>query len=247
MLVAWEVSVRTGLQNKLLLPPPSRIALAWTEMIVSGEWFGDLGASGVRYLLGYSCGLALGIVMGLATARCDLVDDMLAPVLNFLRGTPSIALLPLAILWFGIGDGSKVFVVAWGVAFPIWLNAHAGIKEVDVRFDWAARSLGAEGWRLYTEIYLPGAVPFIIAGARMGIATAFFALAAAEMSGAFSGIAFRVFHSHQVFQTDKMMAAILTIGGLGLLADTAFVQLMRLLFPWWSYLQSTTKLQDHDG
>jgi ABC-type nitrate/sulfonate/bicarbonate transport system permease component len=155
-------------------------------------------------------------------------------LLNFLRSTPAVALIPLAIVWFGIGELEKIFVVIWGVTFPVWLNTHTGVLEVEKEYVWAAQSLGATGWRIYREVYMPRALPFIIAGARMGIATAFFALAAAEMAGAFGGVAFRIFHSHQMFRTDKMMVAILTIGLLGIVFDRLFVRIMRWIIPWWA-------------
>lgn len=120
-----------------------------------------------------------------------------------------------------------------GVTFPLWLNTHAGVSEVEREYIWAAQSLGATGWRIYLEVYVPRALPFIIAGTRMGIATGFFALAAAELAGAFSGIAFRIFYSYQLFRTDKMMVAILTIGFLGIVCDRLFVRIIRWLLPWW--------------
>jgi len=128
---------------------------------------------------------------------------------------------------------AKDFVVTWGVTFPLWLNTHAGVSEVEREYVWAAQSLGASGWRLYSEIYIPRALPFVIAGTRMAIATGFFALAAAEMVGAFRGIAFRIFYSYQFFRTDKMMVAILTIGLLSIVSDRLFVYVMRWLLPWW--------------
>jgi ABC-type nitrate/sulfonate/bicarbonate transport system permease component len=202
-------------------------------MVKSGEWLRDLGASLSRYGVGFLLGTFLGILLGILTGRIQLLRDSLSPLLNFLRSTPSVALIPLAIVWFGIGEPQKIFVVAWGVTFPLWLNTHAGVSEVEREYVWAARSLGAKGWRIYLEVYLPHALPFIIAGTRMGIATAFFALAAAEMSGAFSGVAFRIFYSYQLFRTDKMMVAILTIGFLGIVSDRVFVHVVRWLLPWW--------------
>jgi ABC-type nitrate/sulfonate/bicarbonate transport system permease component len=203
-------------------------------MVASGEWVSDLRYSLFRYGVGLALGSLLGILLGVLTGRIQTFRDSLGPLLNFLRSTPSIALVPLAIVWFGIGEQEKIFVVTWGVTFPVWLNTHAGISEVQKEYVWAARSLGAAGWPIYREVYVPWALPFIITGTRMGIATAFFALAAAEMAGAFGGVAFRIFHSHQMFRIDKMMVAILTIGLLGITFDRLFVRLMRWFLPWWA-------------
>lgn len=233
VLTLWEMVSRIGLYNPQLFPPPSQIAITFFQMVESGEWTRDLGASLSRYGIGFLLGAFLGILLGVLTGRVQLLRDSFSPLLNFLRSTPSVALIPLAIVWFGIGESQKIFIVAWGVTFPLWLNTHAGVAEVEREYVWAARSLGAMGWRIYSEVYVPRALPFIIAGTRMGIATGFFALAAAEMAGAFSGVAFRIFYSYQLFRTDKMMVAILTIGFLGIVGDRLFVRVMRLLVPWW--------------
>jgi NitT/TauT family transport system permease protein len=233
VLVLWELVSRIGLYNPHLFPPPSQIGITFFQMVESGEWGNDLRDSLFRYGIGFALGNLLGILLGMLTGRVQTFRDYLSPLLNFLRSTPSVALIPLAIVWFGIGDLQKIFVVAWGVTFPVWLNTHAGVSEVEREYVWAAQSLGARGWRIYREVYVPRALPFIITGSRMGIATAFFALAAAEMSGAFSGVAFRIFHSHQMFRTDKMMVAILTIGLLGIVCDRVFVRVMRWFLPWW--------------
>ena len=233
VFVLWELVCHIGVYNPHLFPPPSQIGRAFFQMVASGEWASDLRSSLVRYGIGFALGNLLGIALGVLTGRVQVIRDSLAPLLNFLRSTPSVALIPLAIVWFGIGDLQKVFIVTWGVTFPVWLNTHAGVSEVEREYVWAAQSLGAGGWQIYREVYVPRALPFIIAGARMGIATAFFALAAAEMAGAFSGVGFRIFHSHQMFRTDKMMVAILTIGLLGISCDRLFVRVMRWLLPWW--------------
>jgi ABC-type nitrate/sulfonate/bicarbonate transport system, permease component len=202
-------------------------------MIETGEWGRDLQYSLFRYMIGFILGNLLGILLGVLTGRIQVIRDSLGPLLNFLRSTPSVALIPLAIVWFGIGEPQKIFIVTWGVTFPVWLNTFSGVSEVESEYVWAAQSLGAKKWQIYREVYFFRALPFIIAGARMGIATGFFALAAAEMGGAFEGIAFRIFNSHQMFRTDKMMVAILTIGLLGITFDRLFVFLMRWLLPWW--------------
>jgi|ERR1043165_4556356 NitT/TauT family transport system permease protein len=233
VLMLWEFVSRAGLYNPLLFPPPSQIVFTFSEMVRSGEWLRDLAASVSRYGLGFVLGACFGILLGVLTGRIQILRDSLSPLLNFLRSTPSVALIPLAIVWFGIGESEKVFIVTWGVTFPSWLNTHAGVSEVEREYVWAAQSLGARGWRLYSEVHIPRALPFVIAGTRMAIATGFFALAAAEMAGAFSGIAFRIFYSYQFFRTDKMMVAILTIGFLSIVSDRLFVYTMRLLLPWW--------------
>lgn len=151
VIALWELISRVGLYNPLLFPPPSRIAAAFSEMVESGEWAKDLGASLSRYGTGFVLGCLLGILLGMLTGRIQLLRDSFSPLLNFLRSTPSVALIPLAIVWFGIGESQKIFIVTWSVTFPLWLNTHAGVSEVEREYVWAAQSLGAKGWRLFQK------------------------------------------------------------------------------------------------
>lgn len=232
-VLLWEASAYLDWYNVKLFPPPTQILNALATMIASGVWFSDLRLSLFRYGVGFLFGNLIGITLGALTGRITTFKDLLNPLLNFLRSTPSIALVPLTIVWFGIGDIQKVFVVTWGVTFPVWLNTHAGLAEMECEYVWVAKSLGAKGFRIFREVYFPRALPFIIAGSRMGIATGFFALAAAEVIGTFGGVAFRIFFSHQNFHVDEMMVAILTIAALGLLFDWIFVKAVKLIVPWW--------------
>jgi ABC-type nitrate/sulfonate/bicarbonate transport system permease component len=233
LLALWELASTYGFYNPYLFPPPSRIGKSFIDMLIAGQWTNDLMASLFRYICGFVIGNILGVTIGLLTGRMLGFRNALTPLLNFLRSTPSIALVPLAIVWFGIGELEKILVVIWGVTFPVWLNTHSGVAEVEQEYVWAARSLGSSKWDLLRSVYFQRAIPYVIAGSRTSIATGFFALAAAEMGGAFSGTAFRIFHSHQMFQTDKMMVSILTIGFLSLILDRLFVWLMRWRLPWW--------------
>jgi ABC-type nitrate/sulfonate/bicarbonate transport system permease component len=233
VLSLWEFVSSQGIYNPYLFPPPSQIVKSFYEMLIAGQWSEDLLASMGRYLCGFIIGNILGVFLGLLTGRNIGLRNALTPLLNFLRSTPSIALIPLAIVWFGIGEGEKIFIIGWGVTFPVWLNTHSGVAEIEKEYIWAARSLGSTGWDLFRSVYLFRSLPFIIAGSRTAIANGFFALAAAEMAGAFSGTAFRIFYSHQMFQTGKMMVSILTIGFLSLILDRLFVWLMRWRLPWW--------------
>ena len=230
----WHSLSNSTLYNSKLFPGPVVVFTALAEMIASNIWFHDVSSSMGRYFAGYIIGALLGVSLGVTTGSIRWFRDLVSPLMNFLRGTPSVALIPLAIVWFGIGDTEKIFVISWGVLFPIWLNTQAGIAEVDKHLIWAAKSLGASQMRIHLEIFLLGALPYILAGGRMAIATGFFALAAAEMAGAFNGVAFRVFHSHQMFRTDRMLASIFTIGLLGIGLDYAFVRFWRWRLPWWS-------------
>lgn len=233
LVLIWQLVSVLGIYNPYLFPPPSQIASAFLEMLQSGEWYKDLFISLQRYMCGFILGNIIGIIIGLLTGRVEPIRNALVPLFNFFRSTPTIALIPLAIVWFGIGEQEKIFIITWGVIFPVWLNTHSGVSEVEKEYIWAARSLGAHNWNLYKSVYIPRALPFIIAGTRTSIATGFFALAASEMSGAFGGVAFRIFYSHQMFRTDKMMVSIITIGCLSLIFDRLFLWLLKRRIHWW--------------
>src|SRR5207244_4108445 len=121
---------------------------------------------------GFGAGAVLGVSVGVLTGRSRTLRFLLHPILQSLRSIPSIGLLPLAILFFGLNEMSKYFLVFWGVFFPVWVNSHLGVVGVQQRYVWAARSLGATDWRLLWEVVIPGSLPLVIAGMRVGIGLA---------------------------------------------------------------------------
>jgi ABC-type nitrate/sulfonate/bicarbonate transport system permease component len=136
------------------------------------------------------------------------------------------------VLWFGLGEFPKYFLVFIGVFFPVWMNSHLGVQNVERSYIWTANSLGASRYSLIFNVYLPGAAPLIIAGLRVGIAVAFFCLVAAEIAGAFSGLAYRIEISHLVFRADRMIAGLVVLGVLSAAADQLLGLTIRKLFPW---------------
>lgn len=240
LLIAWQLMSVSHLVNPALFPPPTVVGKTASEMIVSGELAKDVGISLQRAVIGFLLGSFSGIALGLMTGRIRLVDATVGQLIQILRPIPSIALVPLAIVWFGLGETSKCFLVFWGVLFPVWVNSHLGAAGVDRAYLWAARSLGARPTNIFFEIVLPAALPLIIAGMRTGIAVAFICLVAAEMAGASGGIGFRIQVSHLVFRVDKMMVALATLGILGACADASFAWATARLIPWYQPKASMT-------
>lgn len=206
-------------------------------MLASGEWFHDIAISLGRYGAGFALGNVLGLVLGVTTAHSRIARYSLGAILNFVRSTPTILLIPVAMVWLGIGEAEKVLVVAWGVLFPVWLNTHMGLSSVAKEYVWVAQSLGATKAQLYRHVYLPHTLLHVVTGARLAVATGFFALAATEAVGAFSGIGFRAFFSYQTFRTDRMIVAILTITSMAFIIDRLFVRVARRVVPWWRHAQ----------
>jgi len=238
--LVWEIVSRSGLINPALFPPPGVIVKAAITMFKTGELVWDIFASIQRVVLGFFLASIFGISFGLLTGRIKFIEKTIGPIIQLLRPIPSIALVPLAIVWFGLGEISKYFLVFWGAFFPIWVNTHLGAKAVDRKILWAAKSLGAKGTKILYEIVLPASIPYIIAGMRIGIGIAFICLVAAEMAGAFRGVGYRIYASHLIFRVDKMMVGILFLGILGSSADRLFAFIVNRVFPWY---QKTLKTQ----
>ena len=221
-LIAWELFSRFGSLNINIFPPPSVVAQESLRMLDSGMLLGDVQASLKRALAGFALGSMIAITIGLLTGRIPFVKALLEPVIQLFRPIPSIAFVPLSLFWFGLGESSKLFLVTYGVFFPVWLNTHVGVSSVDPVLIRAARCLGAEGRKLFTQIILPASLPFVVAGLRQGVAVAFIVLVAAEMLGASQGVGFRIEQSHEVFRADRMLVGLLTLGVMGGLADYMF-------------------------
>ena len=230
-LVIWEL-ISKSLFNTNLFPPPSKIWKTFLESFGTGEFIKDILISLMRAFFGFAIGSIIGICLGILTGRITIFRLTIGQIAHFLRNIPSIAFVPLAIVWFGIGEVSKILLVMWGVIFPVWINTHQGMINVDKYHIWAVKSLGANKLQTLKEAILPSSTPFIVSGMRIGIAIAFITLVAAEMAGAFSGVGYRILTSHLVFRVDKMLLGITTLGVMGLIADRFYVIIIKKLFPW---------------
>lgn len=231
-LLIWEGVARSGLYPIRLFPPPTEVWPALMEMARTGELWEDLQDSGRRWFLGFFLGAVAGLVFGVFTGRQAWLRSSLGALLNALAAIPKVVLIPVAILWFGIGELQKVLLVAWGALFPIWISTQEGTRLIEREYLWAAKSLDLRGGALVRHVLIPNAFPSIATGIRIAIANATFSLAAAEMAGAFTGIVHRIFYSHQMFQTSRMFAGVFLItvfsGGL----NGLFGFVIRKLAPW---------------
>lgn len=231
VLLWWGASALPGV-NPIFLPSPPLVAAAFRELLADGTLLSDLRISLGRAAIGFSIGAVLGVLVGLLTARTRLVGHAVTPMLMLLRPIPAIALVPLAIVWFGIGEGSKHFVIAYTVFLAVWLGTHHGAASVAGTYIRASRSLGAGHLREFFEVVVPAAAPHIVAGLRMGAALAFLSLVAAELTGASSGIGFRIQEARQFMQTDVMFVNLILLGVLGATLDAVFVAISRRLVHW---------------
>ncbi|HKX18149.1 MAG TPA: ABC transporter permease [bacterium] len=207
-LAAWEGVVRFGLINPLFTSSPSRIVMTFLRMLHEGVLAKDIRVSGTEFLIGYSAAILVGVLVGVAMGWYRDVSAALQPFVSALYSTPRIALLPLFIIWLGIGIWSKVAVVFLVAMFQILINAEAGVRAADESLIRTARSFGANDWQIFTTIVVPGAVPFLIAGLRLGLGQALVGIVVGELYAATAGIGYEIAVAGETFQTDRVFVGI---------------------------------------
>ena len=232
LVLAWEVAARAGWVPVLFLPSPLGVLREGWDMIASGELLVHLAASLERLALGFLLGGGLGVIVGIAVGFFAMADAIGMPLIAATFPIPKIALLPLLILWLGIGEASKVTVIALGVFFPMAINTYAGVRQADPLLIRAAVAFGARRLSVIRKVILPSALPMIFAGLRLGAGTALLLLVAAEMIAVESGIGFLVLHAGNIMATTKLMVGIVLLSLLGLLSHWGLGRLERALIPW---------------
>lgn len=230
-LVWWAVAA-SGMVSEELFPTPLAVWHAAIELYQDGLLIADLKASLGRAIVGFCIGTTLGVAVGLLTSRIRAFRFALNPILTLCRPIPAIAIVPVAIVWFGIADGSKYFVISYGVFLTVWIATHHGMEHVPETYIRAARSLGAPLGREFLQVVIPAAAPHIVAGLRMGAALAFLSLVAAELTGASSGISYRLQEARQYLRMDRMFVGLAELGILGALLDFAFLYISRHVVHW---------------
>jgi ABC-type nitrate/sulfonate/bicarbonate transport system permease component len=222
LLLAWEIIARSGVVNAMLFPPPSVVAVSMFEYAASGTLLTDLGWSISRIAVGFTVGAIVAIFVGVLTGGNKLVAAFFTPIFQMLRPIPPIAFVPIVIVWFGLTEFGKWFLVCWGVFFTVWLSVHLGVQRVNETLIRAAQCLGASKRAMLFEVLLPGALPYIMVGLRTAIGVSFYTLVAAELAGAFAGIAYRLEVVQQNMQIGQMMAGLIILGLTSSLADKLF-------------------------
>lgn len=222
LLALWQGVSALALVNPVLFPPPVAVAQALGDYLGAGDGWMDLRASLGRVLIGYLAGAVTGVVVGLYTGTRPLVNGLLTPALQLLRPIPPIAFVPVVIVWFGLTEWGKWFLVFWGVFFAVWLATHMGVQRVNENFIRAAQSLGTSPGGLLWTVQLPAAAPVILVGLRTAVSIAFYTLVAAELAGAFAGIAYRMEITQQNMQIGHTMAGLVLLGVVSAGADKLF-------------------------
>ena len=232
LVVIWEVAAQAGWLSARVLPAPSATARAFWDTAQSGALAHHVWISTQRALIGLAIGGSLGFALGLLNGVFPVAERLLDSSLQMLRNIPHLAVIPLVILWFGIDEEAKLFLVAAGVLFPIYLNTFHGIRHVDRALIEMARSYGLGPWALFTRVILPGALPSILVGLRYALGIMWLTLIVAETIAASSGIGYVTMNAREFLQTDLLVLGILLYALLGKMADVAARLLERRLLAW---------------
>src|SRR5438045_4240825 len=231
-LLCWEAVCRLGHVSPAILPPPSQVARKWWDYLVTGELPRDAVATLLRVVVGFVIGAGLALPLGLWMGARDRIYELFNPIVQLLRPIPPIAYIPLAILWFGLGNPPAFFLISLGAFFPVLMNTIAGVRSVDAIYIRAARNLGANQRALFFRVVVPAAMPHIMTGIRVGFGVAFIVVIVAEMIAVNNGLGYRILEAREFFWSDKIIAGMITIGLLGLAIDAVLARLSDYLLRW---------------
>lgn len=232
LIIVWQIASESGWLSNRILPSPEGIVIAFWHLTVSGELLQNLAISSWRAAIGFAIGGSIGLLLGLITGMSRVGERLLDTSVQMLRNVPHLAMIPLVILWFGIDETAKIFLVALGTMFPIYLNTYHGIRNIDRGLVEMARSYGLSGWRLFIQVVLPGALPSIMVGVRFALGLMWLTLIVAETISANSGIGYLAMNAREFLQTDVVMVAIILYAILGKLADVGAQLLERVWLRW---------------
>jgi sulfonate transport system permease protein len=232
IVLIWQIACEAGLVPARVLPAPSEVALAGWKLSLSGELARNIWVSFWRAAAGFVIGGGIGFAFGLANGLSELSNKLTDTTLQMVRNVPHLALIPLVILWFGIDESAKLFLVALGVFFPIYLNTLHGIRSVDPQLIEMGRTYGMSDRELFRRVIFPGALPSIFVGVRFALGVMWLTLIVAETIAASSGLGYMAMQAREFMQIDVVLLSILIYALLGKLADSASRVLERLTLSW---------------
>jgi sulfonate transport system permease protein len=219
LLALWEIGAASGAISPQILPGPGDVVSGFWSVSQTGELWNDLGISAARALGGLAIGGSIGFALGILNGMSALSAKLLDTTLQMIRNVPILALIPLAILWFGIGESAKLFLISLGVFFPVYFNSYHGIRHVDAGLVEMARAYRLTGFQLFRRVIFPGALPSILVGLRYALGIMWLVLIVAEMVSASSGIGYMTMNARDDMQTNIVVLGILIYALLGKLAD----------------------------
>jgi sulfonate transport system permease protein len=232
IVALWQILGSMGWIDDRTLPTPYHVLLAGIELIRSGELAHAIRISSWRAFIGFAIGGSIGLVLGVLNGVIPLFEKLTDSTMQMIRNIPHLAMIPLVIVWFGIEEEAKIFLVAFGVAFPIYLNTLHGIRSIDPGLLEMGRVYGLRGWELYRKVILPGALPSILVGLRFALGIMWLTLIVAETIAADSGIGYMAMNAREFFQLDVVVLSIVLYALLGKLSDSMAKWLERRWLAW---------------
>jgi NitT/TauT family transport system permease protein len=218
--------------NPIFLPGPWLVLGSLAELTVKGQLGGHVAATLERVVIGFGTGAAAGVTLGLAAGALAPVRNVVEPLVELVRPIPPLAVLPMFIVWVGIGEPSKIGFITYATFFPVFLTTVTGVRQIDPLLLRAARSLGARGPALFARVILPAALPDVLTGLRLGVALAFFVIVISEFIGAEQGLGFLINDGRNFFQVPQMLGAAVVLGLLGYAGNELVRWLERRLTRW---------------
>lgn len=232
LIAVWQVAAQAGWLSSRILPEPLAVLKATWALTESGELWMHLKTSAWRAIFSFAIGGGLGLLLGLLTGTFRQAETLLDTTVQMIRNIPALALIPLVILWFGIDESAKIFLVSVGVFFPVYMNTFHGIRSVDKGLIEMAKSYGLSGWALYRDVILPGALPSILVGVRFSLGLVWVLLIVSETISAQAGIGYMTMNAREFLQTDVVLVGILLYALLGKLADVLARAVERFALRW---------------
>lgn len=232
LIVSWQFLVEVGWLSTRVLPAPTGVLSAGIRLAISGELFHHIGISAWRALLGFFIGGGIGLLLGFLNGIFPIAEKLLDTSVQMIRNIPHLALIPLVILWFGIGDQARLFLVALGVFFPMYINTFHGIRSIDAGLIEMGKVYGLNAMSLLWQVILPGALPSILVGVRFSLGIMWITLIVAETIAADSGIGYMAMNAREFMQTDVVVLSIIMYALLGKFADAIARKLEEKWLAW---------------
>lgn len=232
VLAAWEASVQAGVVHRLFFPPPSLVFETMLKLLISGELLGHVLASLQRVFIGFLLGAIPGALLGLSMGWSPTVRAAAEPLVSALYPVPKVALLPMIMLLFGIGDLSKVIVIAVGAFFPAVINAMTGVVGISPVYFEVASNCGAGRWKTFTRVVIPGSLPVVFAGLRLALGMALILVVTAEFVAARTGVGAMIWQAWETLRTEKLYAGVVTWAIIGLVSTDLLRRLERRVVRW---------------
>jgi len=231
VLVVWELVSRFLIPPQFL-PPPSAIAVAFWTTLKSGELLRQLWQTTTVLLIGFALAIVIGMAVGIAMGMFQTLRRILDPYVNALYAMPTVAMVPLVIIWLGLGDEAKIFLTCLVAVFPVIINAQIGVMNVPPAYIETARAFGCNQWQVFRRVIIHAAVPFFVAGVRLGLGRALVGVVVAEMFTALAGLGYMVVFYGNTFRTAELFVPIVVLAALSIAITNVIYRIERWIAPW---------------